>query len=166
MFSNLSRGSILHGIDRSSGMKWFTGSVERVTPSINNQYPYSFNQFPAVTLDLIVNINGKQQEIKGIHSNDIIADFGEDSIILADNKDSLYNYLKSLLKTSEDAVDENNIKKHKTRIPQIKEVMAEMMPGVSNSNEVKELRAQVGELQNQLAETLSLLKSKTIKEEK
>lgn len=166
MFANLSRGSILHGIDRKGGMKWFTGSVERVIPSVSNrQFQNPFEQFPNLTLDITVNIDGKTQEIKGIPSNNIIADFGDDSVILADNKDSLYNYVKSKLKESEDATNEENIKRHKKLIPQYKNVLAEMMPGVQNNNEVKELKEQVGTLQSQLAEALSLLKKQTIKED-
>lgn len=165
MFANLSRGSILHGIDKKGGMKWFTGSVERVIPSVSNQFQNPFGQFPNLTLDITVNIDGKAQEIKGIPSNNIIADFGDDSVIIADNKDSLYNYVKSQLKISEDAVNEENIKRHKKLIPQYKNVMAEMMPGAQNNNEVKELKEQVGTLQSQLAEALSLLKKQTAKEE-
>ena len=165
MFANLSRGSILHGIDKKGGMKWFTGSVERVIPSVSNQFQNPFGQFPNLELDITVSIDGKTQEIKGIPSNNIIADFGDDSVIIADNKDSLYNYVKSQLKVSEDAVNEENIKRHKKLIPQYKNVMAEMMPGVQNNNEVKELKEQVGTLQSQLAEALSLLKKQTSKEE-
>jgi hypothetical protein len=165
MFANLSRGSILHGIDKKGGMKWFTGSVERVIPSVSNQFQNPFGQFPNLTLDITVSIDGKTQEIKGIPSNNIIADFGDDSVILADNKDSLYNYVKSKLKESEDATNEENIKRHKKLIPQYKNVLAEMMPGVQSNNEVKELKEQVGTLQSQLAEALSLLKKQTIKED-
>ena len=163
MFSNLSRGSILHGIDRRSQMKWFTGSIERVTPSINNQYPSAFGQFPGVNIDIVANVNGKQREFRGIPGNNSIADFGDDSIILADNKDALYNYVKSLLKTSEEATNEETIEKHKKWIPQYKEVLSDMMPGASSSSEVKELRQQVGTLQEQLAEALSLLKGQNTK---
>jgi hypothetical protein len=163
MFSNLSRGSILHGVDRESDMRWFTGSIESVMPSLIPQYQNNYRQFPNIDLDIVANIDGKQRTFKGIHGNDSIADFGENSIILADNKDSLYNYLKSLLKVSEDATNEDTLKKHRTWIPQYKDTLAEMMPGVVNSNEVKELREQVGSLQAQLAETLALLKEKTAK---
>lgn len=165
MFSNLSRGSILNGVDMRDGMKWFTGSIERVTPSLNNQYPNAFGQFPAMNIDIVVNINGEQKEFKGIHSNDFIADFGEDSFILADNKESLYNYVKSLLKTSEEATNEEVINKHKRKIPMYREVLSEMMPGVTSSNEVKELKAQVGNLQSQLAEALALLRNGNAKTE-
>jgi hypothetical protein len=152
MFSNLSRGSILQGVDRTDGMKWFTGSVESVVPSMSNQFPY-------VNVDIVANVNGKQRQFRGVHNNDSIADFGSDSIIIADNKDTLYNYVKSLLKISEDAVNPDNIKKHKEWIPQYRGVLSEMFPGSAHSEEVKELKDEVSSLKSQLAEAISLLKS-------
>ena len=162
MFLSLSRGSILHGVDREGDMNWFTGSVERVTPSIGYS---SLGQFPSTDLDIVANIDGKQRVFKGIHSNETIADFGENSIILADNKDSLYNYVKSLLKASEDATDKDKIRKHEELKPKYRRILSEMMPNASNSNEVKELKEQVGNLQNQLAEALALLKSRNFNKE-
>lgn len=161
MFSSLSRGSILQGVDRSEGMKWFTGSIERVSPSVNN-LQQSFNamgQFPSVNVDIVANINGKQREFRGVPGGNSIADFGEESVILADNKDALYNYVKSLLQASEDATNKENIRKHELRIPKLKKVLSDMFPGSTNNEEVKELKEQVGNLQLQLAEALSLLKS-------
>lgn len=152
MFSNLSRGSILQGVDRTDGMKWFTGSVESVVPSMSNQFPY-------VNVDIVANVNGKQRQFRGVHNNDSIADFGSDSVIISDNKDTLYNYVKSLLKISEDAVNPDNIKKHNEWIPQYKGVLSEMFPGSAHSEEIKELKDEVSSLKSQLAETISLLKS-------
>ena len=163
MFSNLSKGSTLHGINFTNGMRYFTGSIERITPSISSQYPTGFGQIPQVNLDIAVTIDGKQSEFKGIPSNEAIADFKNDSVILADNKDSLYNYVKSLLKTSEDAVNEDNIARHRKLIPQYRDVLSEMMPGSTRMAEVKELRQQVGDLQAQLAEALSLLRGENAK---
>jgi hypothetical protein len=165
MFSNLSRGSILQGVDRQGPMRWFTGTVERITPSINTPYSNTFGQFPSVDLDIVATIDGKQKVFKGVHGNDTIADFGKDAFILADNKDSLYNYVKSLLKISEDATNKEAIKMHEEWIPQYKNVLAEMVPGSTSASEVKELREQVGSLQSQLAEALSLLKERTSKKE-
>ena len=159
MFSNLSRGSILQGIDRSEGMKWFTGSIERVTPASNSiQQPYNIGQFPVVNVDIIANIDGKQREFRGVPGNNSIADFGEDSIILADNKDALYNYVKSLLRTSEDATNPDIIKKHERWKKELKGVLSEMVPGSTNNDEVKELKDEVSSLKSQLAEAISLLK--------
>ena len=164
MFSNLSKGSTLFGVDANNGMKYFTGSVERITPSINNQYVNNYGQFPILNLDIAVTIDGKHMEFKGIHSNEAIADFGKDSVILADNKDSLYNYVKSLLRTSEEAIDEENLKWHRKRIPQLKGALSDMIPGSTNATEVKELKEQVGSLQSQLAEALALLKGGNAKQ--
>ena len=58
-----------------------------------------------------------------------------------------------------DVVDEDNIKYHKGLIPQYRGVLSEMRPDVTSASEVKELKEQVGSLQAQLAEALSLLKS-------
>lgn len=159
MFSNLSRGSILHGVDWRGDMKWFTGSIERITPSmtINKPYNNSFGQYPSLAFDILVNVNGEQKQFQQIPGNDTIADFGKGAFILADNKDSLYNYVKLQLKNSEDIL--SSVEEHKARIPQYKEVLSDMMPGATNSSEVKELKEQVSILQSQLAETLSLLKS-------
>jgi hypothetical protein len=109
-----------------------------------------------LNLDIVVNINGERKEFKQVPSNDTIADFGQDAFIIADNKDSLYNYIKSLLKSSEDVV--SSVEIHKALIPQYKSVLSELNPGSSNASEVKELKDQVGSLQAQLAEALSLLK--------
>lgn len=160
MFSNLSKGSVLHGVDKSGDeLKWFSGTIERVTPSINNPYQNSFGQIPLLNLDIVANIDGKQREFQGIHSNDTVADFGKNTVILADSEESLFNYVKTLLRTSEEAVDEDNIAWHNTMIPQYRNVLSDMRPGSTRSDEVKELKAQVGNLQAQLAEALSLLKN-------
>jgi hypothetical protein len=151
MFSSLSRGSIIQGVDRTDEMKWFTGSVESVVPSMNNQFPY-------VNVDIIVNVDGKQRQFRGVHNNESIADFGSDSVIISDNKDTLYNYVKSLLKISEDAVNPDNIKKHEKWIPQYKSVLSEMFPGSTSSDEVKELKNEVSSLKAKLAEAITLLK--------
>ena len=144
----------------SDGMRWFTGSIERVTPSANSiQQPFNaLGQFPTVNVDIVANINGKQREFRGIPGNNSIADFGENSVILADNKDALYNYVKSLLQISEDATNKENIRKHELRIPKLKNVLSEMVPGSTNREEVKELKEEVSSLKSQLAEAISLLR--------
>lgn len=155
----------MHVVDRTvEPMKWYIGSVERVTPSIN-QFQNNLGQFPALDLDLTVNINGERKEFKGVHSNDFIADFGSDAFIISDSKDSLYNYVKSLLKTSREAIDINVIKKHKAWVPQYENILSDMVPGSSSPSEVKELKEQVSNLQSQLAEALTLLKQGSIKKE-
>ena len=163
MFLNLSKGNILYGLDRQNDVKWFTASIEKVTPSLPRMAQNTFGQIPEMTVDIIALINGERKEFKQVPSNNAIADFGPDSIVLADNKDSLINYVNSLLLTSENIV--NSADKHKELIPKYKNVLSQLNPSSSNNNDevVKELRQEVGSLKSQLTEAIALLKAGTSK---
>jgi HAMP domain-containing protein len=162
MFANLSKGNILYGLDRRDKIKVFTASVEKVTPVYRNQNNM-FGQVPELRLDILTTINGETREFKQVPSNTAIADFGDKTFIIADNKESLYNGIKELLKASENIVE--SAPYHETLIPQYKEALNEVMPGtVSNADEVKALRSEVGTLKNQLAEAIALLKGQTKKQ--
>ena len=39
MFSNLSKGSVLYGLDRRDKIKWFTASIEKVAPGMSKTTP-------------------------------------------------------------------------------------------------------------------------------
>lgn len=156
MFSNLSKGNVLYGLDMTDKLKWFTATVEKVTPTVGNNNPNTFGQLPEVRLDIICNINGAQKTFQQVPSNNAIADFGEKSFVIADNKDSLYNYIKTLKQKSKSIVDTASY--HESLIPQYDDVLNELMPGTANNDEVKALRSEVGSLKAQLAEAISLLK--------
>lgn len=158
MFSNLSKGNVLYGLDRRDKIKIFEGTIEKVTPVYGNSQNNMFGQLPELRLDIIVTINGEQKEFKQVPSNSAIADFGEKTFIIADNKDSLYNGIKKLLKESEKVVQDAPY--HDSLIPQYKDAMNELMPGsATSSDEVKALKEEVGSLKTQLAEAIALLKS-------
>lgn len=158
MFSNLSKGNVLYGLDRRDKIKVFTGSVERVTPVYGKSQNNMFGQIPELRLDIIATINGEQKEFKQVPSNAAIADFGDKTFIIADNKESLYNGIKELLKISENIVE--SAPYHETLIPQYKDAMNEVMPGsATSSDEVKALKDEVGSLKSQLAEAIALLKA-------
>lgn len=159
MFSTLSKGNVLYGLDRRNNIKLFTASIEKVTPFVNRYVSNTFGQMPEVSLDIIVNINGEQKEFKQVPSNNAIADFGEKAFVIADNKDSLYNYIKKLRQDSKTIVDSASY--HESLIPQYDEVLNELMPGSTNNDEVKDLKNEVTSLKKQLEEAISLLKNKT-----
>lgn len=163
MFSNLNKGNVLYGLDRRDKIKWFTASIEKVTPVYAKAVPNTFGQMPELRLDIVTNINGEQKEFQQVPSNNAIADFGDNSFVIADNKDSLFNYVKSLLDISEKVI--KSVPLHEARIPQYKEVLNELMPGSANTDEVKELKNEVSSLKTQLAEAISLLKQKATKTE-
>lgn len=156
MFSNLSKGNVLYGLDRRDKVKWFTASIENVTPTVSKT-TQMFGQMPELRLDIVANINGEQKTFQQVPSNNAIADFGDKSFIIADNKDSLFNYVKTLKQTSKNIVESASY--HESLIPQYDEVLNELMPGSANNDEVKALRTEVGSLKSQLAEAIALLKS-------
>lgn len=164
MFSTLSKGNVLYGLDRRDKIKWFTASIEKVVPVYGKTQPNMFGQIPELRLDITAIINGEQKEFKQVPSNNAIADFGDKAFIIADNKDSLYNYVKTLRQTSKAVVDSCSY--HESLIPQYDEVLNELMPGSASVDEVKELKNEVGSLKAQLAEAISLLKAGNSKQTK
>lgn len=162
MFSNLSKGNVLYGLDRRDKIKWFTASIEKVTPVYGKTQPNTFGQFPELRLDITAIINGEQRSFQQVPSNNAIADFGDKSFVIADNKDSLYNYVKTLRQNSKAVVE--SAPYHESLIPQYDDVLNELMPGSANTDEVKALRNEVGSLKSQLAEAIALLKNGTIKQ--
>lgn len=156
MFSTLGKGNIVYGLDRTDKIRWFTATVETVTPTMGAATPNMFGQMPEVRLDIVCNINGVQKTFQQVPSNNSIADFGDKSFVIADNKDSLFNYIKTLRQKSKAVVD--SAPYHESLIPQYDDVLNELMPGSANNDEVKALRNEVGSLKSQLAEAISLLK--------
>lgn len=162
MFLNLTKGNILYGINtKDNKVQYFTAFIDDVKPSVPYYNPNSFGQLPTMTVDITANINGEKKEFKQIPANNAIADFGVENVVLADNKDTLYNHVKTLLQTSENVVI--SAETHKALIPQYKDVLNELNTNTSNDTIVKELREEVGSLKAQLAEAISLLKSETNK---
>ena len=71
------------------------------------------------------------------------------------------NYVSSMLQSSRNIV--NSVDKHKSLIAQYEQVLGELNPASVNESAVKELREQVQDMQGQMGEILSLLKSGKLK---
>ena len=158
MFSNLSKGSVLYGLDTKGEVKMFTATVDSVSFPRPKSVQTTFGQLPEMVLDIVANVNGERKEYKEVPTNNVIADFGPDTFVLSDSRDSLTNYVRSQLQRSKDIV--NSADKHKSLIPQYENVLGELDPASANDNAVKELKGQVETMQNQLAEALALLRQK------
>lgn len=161
MFSNLSKGSILYGLDTKGGVKMFTATVDSVSMPRPKYVQNTFGQMPEMVVDVVVTINGERREFKQVPSNNAIADFGPDTFVLSDSKDSLMNYVSSMLQSSRNIV--NSVDKHKSLIAQYEQVLGELNPASANESAVKELREQVQDMQGQMGEILSLLKAGKLK---
>jgi hypothetical protein len=158
MFSNLSKGSVLYGLDTKGEVRLFTATVDTVSIPRPKYMQNTFGQLPEMVLDIVANVNGERKEYKEIPVNNAIADFGPNTFVLSDSKDSLTNYLKAKLQESENIVNSRSV--HEALIPQYKQALGELNPEIANDNAVKELRGQVESMQNQLAEALALLRQK------
>jgi len=159
MFSNLSKGSVLYGLDTKGEVRMFTATIESVSLPRPKYMQNTFGQLPEMVLDIVANVNGERKEYKEVPTNNVIADFGPDTFVLSDSRDSLTNYVRSQLQKSKDVV--NSADKHKALIPQYEHVLGELDPASANDSAVKELKGQVESMQSQMNEVLSLLKQKT-----
>lgn len=158
MFSNLSKGNVLYGLDTKGEVSLFTATVDTVSMPRPRFIQNTFGQMPETVVDIVANINGERREFKQVPSNNAIADFGPETFVLSDSKDSLMNYVAGMLQNSKNIV--NSVDKHKALITQYEKILGELNPNVANDNAVKELRGQVETMQNQMQEMLSLLKEK------
>ncbi len=163
MFLNLGQGSFIYGLDIKDDYKLFTGFVNSVSVPRSR---YGNNLYHITTdtiVDVIATVNGDKKEFKQIPSNTSIADFGDDSFILADSKEALNNYIESLLQSSKKIVD--SVDKHKTLIEKYNKVLDDLYPNNNKQDDkvVQELKEEVGNLKSQLKEAIELLKSKDIK---
>lgn len=159
MFSNLSKGSVLYGLETKGGIKFFAAPIESVSFPRPKGINTTFGQLPEMVVDIVAMVNGERREYKQVPSNSAIADFGPETLVLADSRDSLNGYINSMLQNSRNIV--NSVDKHKALISQYEKVLEALNPNQANDNAVKELRGQVESMKSQMNEMLSLLKQKT-----
>lgn len=158
MFSNLSKGSVLYGLDKRDGVTLFTATVDSVSLALPNMMNMPMGQS---TINIKATVKGKQGDFLNVPSTNAIYDMG--NMVLADNKDSLVNYATMELQNSRSIV--NSMDTHKKLIEQYENILSDLNPSMSGNTEVKELKSEISDLKNQLAEALDLLKNKSKMEE-
>lgn len=154
MFSNLSKGNILYGIDKSNGdMKYFTATIDDTKMA----FPVNISQAPGSVVDITAIRDGNTLTFKQIPSNNVIADYGNNTFVLADSKDSLSNYINAKLQASRNII--NSYEENKKLVEKYEEVLNDINPN-PNSSDLKELKSQFATMQNQFSELMTLLKGK------
>lgn len=156
MFSNLSQNSILYVLDVKGTPKVLSGPIERVTvprPKYNN-----FNPNLEMVVDISATINGEKREFKGV-PNGAVADFGDNSFILAESKDALNSYINAMLQNSKSIV--NSIEKHQQLITSYEEALQELNPSLKADKEkdkaIQSLQDQVNALQKGMQQMLAIM---------
>lgn len=162
MFSNLSQNSILYVFDINGSPKILSGPIERV--SLPRPKYTSFSPSMEMVVDIVANINGERREFKGVPNNSI-ADFGDDSFVLAENKEVLSAYINSMLHNSETII--NSVDKHEKRIVCYKDALQELNPALKENRErdkvIQSLQGEISELKQLI---LDMTKKETLKTEK
>lgn len=156
MFSNLSQNSIIYIFDFNGNPKILSGPIERV--SLPRPKYTSFNPNMEMVVDIYATINGEKREFRGVPNNSV-ADFGDDSFILAESKDTLNSYLNAMMQNSNSII--NSIEKHKKRADKYKEGIEELNPSIKVNREKDEA---IQSLQDQVAELKQLLVKMTKEE--
>lgn len=151
MFSNLSKGSVLYGLDKRDGVNLFTATVDNVNIALPNMMSMPLGQG---ALNIKATVKGKQGDFLNVPSANAIYDMGD--MVLADNKESLVNYVTMELQNSRAIV--NSIDTHKKLIEQYESILSDLNPSISSNAEVRELKSEISDLKAQLSEALSLLK--------
>ena len=161
MFSNLSQNSILYVLDINNSPKVLSGPVERVTiprPKYN-----TFNPNMEMGVDIFATINGERREFKGV-PNSTIANFGNDSFILADSRESLNSYINDMMQNSKGILD--SVEKHQRLLANYEEALSELNPDIKADKEkdkaIQNLQSQVAELKDMLLKMAGREKSNTL----
>lgn len=159
MFSNLSQNSIIYILETKDKPKLLTGIVSSVSAP-RSQYT-SFGQPADTVVDIIATVNGEKREFRRVPNN-TIANFGPDSFILADSKDSMDAYINASIQNSKNIV--NSYEKHKQLIVDFTEVYEELNPAIKSDKEkdkiIQSLQDQVNELSNGMEKILALMTKK------
>ena len=161
MFSNLSQNSILYVLDINNSPKVLSGPVERVTiprPKYN-----TFNPNMEMVVDIFATINGERREFKGV-PNSTIANFGNDSFILADSRESLNSYINAMMQNSKSILD--SVEKHQKLLVNYEEALSELNPDIKADKEkdkaIQSLQSQVAELKDMLLQMTGREKPNTL----
>ena len=160
MFSNLSQGSILYGLETKDTIKVFTAPIMSVSLPRPLLTQNTFGQMPITVVDITATVNGEKREFKQVPGNTAIANFGQDAFILADSKESLNSYIESMLQNSKNIVA--SVDKHKALISQYETAYKELNPSInmnSDNSEVKALKEEFGELKAMFAKFMEMNKS-------
>lgn len=159
MFSNLGQNSILHIFDFNGPTRILCGTIERVT--LPRPKYSSFNSNNELVVDITAIINGERREFKCV-PNSSIADFGNETFVLADSKEALNSYITAMLQNSRSII--NSVDKHKELEVKYQEALEEMNPSVKADREkdklIQNLQDQVDTLQKSMEQMIAIMSKK------
>lgn len=138
-------------------------SVSMPTP----KYPMQpmFGQPQEMVVDIVAKVNNQDITYQKIPANLDVADFGNNSVVLSDNKEAMNSELMSLKQRSVDVI--NSIDYHKNLIAECDILLSNLNPDLAEKREQKEridsLESQLALLMDMNKQLMARLSGETIK---
>jgi predicted RNase H-like nuclease (RuvC/YqgF family) len=137
------------------------GSVVSVsTPTPKYPVPQVFGQPQEMVVDIIAKVNNQDITYQKLPANLDIADFGNNGIVIADNKLAMNSEIMSLKQKSVDAL--NSVNFHQQTIANCDRMLSELNPEFAEKQqqqaEINELKTQVNDLTKGMSELMRVNK--------
>jgi hypothetical protein len=137
------------------------GSVISVSqPVPKYPVPQVFGQPQEMVVDIIAKINNQDVTYQKLPANMDIADFGNNGIVISDNKLAMNSEIMSLKQKSVDAI--NNINYHQQMITNCDKMLSDLNPEFAEKQqqqaEINELKTQVHDLTRGMSELMKVNK--------
>lgn len=163
MFSNLTKGSIIYGLETKDKIRPFTAIVSNISLPRSNFNNTTFGQLPETVVDIIATVNGENREFKKVPGSSAIANFGADAFLLADSKETMNAYINSMRQNSKNIV--NSVPKHEALITEYTDAYNYFNPEQADKLDSKtavELRGEIQDIKSQIGEIFTFIKSGNI----
>lgn len=112
-------------------------------------------------VDITATFGTETRNYRQVPADVAIADFSKEGIVITDNKEQMVNEIESLKKLSKRLVDE--VDRHKKIVKDCDKLLAELDPQVKEkvqqSQDIENLKAQMGAVNSQLTQITNLLQS-------
>jgi hypothetical protein len=162
MFSNLTKGSIIYGLETKGSIKPFTALVTNVSLPRSNYNSNTFGQLPEVVIDITATVDGVNRVFKQVPGNSSIANFGSDVLLIADSKETINAYISSMLQNSKNIV--KSVSKHEALIAEYSDAYNYFNPEFNKIDDktVSELRGEIKDVKSQIGEIFAFIKGGNI----
>ena len=137
------------------------GSVVSVSiPSPKYPVPQVFGQPQEMVVDIVVKVNNQDVTYQKLPANLDIADFGNNGIVISDNKLAMNSEIMSLKQKSVDAI--NNVNFHQQVIANCDKMLSDLNPEFAEKQqqqaEINELKTQVSDLTRDISSLMQMNK--------
>ena len=146
--------------DFKNSPKILSGPIERV--SIPRPKYTTFNPTMEMLVDITATINGERREFKDV-PNTSVADFGDNSFVLAENKETLNSYINAKYQNAKAMIE--NAKKQEAMLKMYEQSLEELNPSIKADKEkdkvIADLKDEMKELKSMIAALTKQENSKT-----